>query len=132
MAKYPSYGIAKVPDHSDQESIKYFLYPRNLEKRNFLNYSIQYNDNSVALFLYYSNAQDEYGLRISEKECFQRLVDLFKSSDHFHNATINGTDSNVELIGEVLYLDKFLMKRWYSFYYYPYYSWFLWPYSLWW
>ncbi|RNA14707.1 hypothetical protein BpHYR1_030445 [Brachionus plicatilis] len=130
--KYPSYGIGKLSDHSNSESIKYFLYPRNLEKQNYFNYSLELDGKSIDMYLYHSNSADEYGFRVSDFKCFQGLVNLFKSSDHFHDAKIDGTDSSVKLIGEVLYLDKSIMKRWFYNFYYPYYSWYSWPYSLWW
>lgn len=122
-----------MSDQSDPDSIKYFLYPRNPEKQNYLNYTVEFDDKFIDLFLYHSNSADKYGFRILDHKCFKRLIDLFKSSDHFHQAKIDGADSSVELLGEVLHLDKSIIKRWWwNRYFYPYYSWYMWPYYLWW
>lgn len=70
----------------------------------------------VELFLYFDETRTvgEFGVRVTDKKCYERLVDIvFGSSTLKHVVPVEGTD--VELFGEVLIAEKPSTKRWLGF-----------------
>lgn len=114
------FGIGKFPENSNftNESFKFFLYPKNFENQTYLNYAAESDGKSYEFFLYHSNSTDSHGFRVSNYECYQKLVDLIQASTNFYDAKIFGKETPVTLLGEIMYMDKSVEKRWF----WPYYG----------
>lgn len=109
------FGIGKLSaefSNSSIESIRYFLYPRDLNNQTYYNYSMVVDGKVIDLVLYYGESGVETGLRIPNLRCYERLVNLFRQSTEHHIVKLEGSGSEVQLIGEILSNDKNVQKRW--------------------
>lgn len=111
------FGIGRLPVEpvdSKTESIKYFLYPRNLDNQTYFNYSVTAGQKLIDLMLYSAESIVEYGIRVPELNCFEKLVDLFRSSTEDHIVSLSSDfieKPMVSLIGEILNGDKVIQKK---------------------
>ena len=64
------------------------------------------------LFLYYSDKFEQFGFRVTELKCYERLVELFRQSTVSHPVRIEEGVEEVSLFGEVLVFDKVVQKKW--------------------
>lgn len=75
----------------------------------------------------YTGEPFHYGIRVVQSSCFAQIVDLFSVITDYRTVTVGGVLSPVSLIGEILYSDSTVQKRWlwgYGFGLgYPYYGW---------
>ena len=106
------FGLERiVPELNNQhaESVKYWLYPRLSDNMTFVNHTTIVDGVSKDLLLYYSAKFVDFGLRVTQKKCYQRLVTLIKNSPSDHQVNLQ-TDlpvkSIVSLIGEISISDK--------------------------
>jgi hypothetical protein len=101
---YRVFGLGFVPELVDAkpELVRYWLYPRSLDNVTYVNHTIFIDGVDRDVFLYYGDKFQEYGLRVTDSVCWQRIVGLIKVSS-------TGVQS---LIGEVLVYDREVSKRW--------------------
>jgi len=127
--QYHVYGIGRVQEVAGEriESLRIPLYPRNLDNRTYANYSVPVQGRFVDVVLYYSENFVEYGIRVQSLKCYERIVRLFRSVVESHVGELEGSEEDVNLVGEVLINDRAVQKRWlygYGFGYgYPYWGW---------
>jgi len=123
---YHVFGIQKLRDTFTTgtpavATYTYYLYPRSFDNTTYV--SATYGTEDVVF--YYGETFVHYGIRVLDLPCFERFVHLFGTVTDFHTVTV-GTGT-VDLIGEVLFNDAVVQKRWlygYGFGYgYPYYGW---------
>jgi len=94
------------------------LYPRKLDNSTYLNYTVLVEGKPVELYLYYADSTSETmsGVRVSDKKCFVRLVNVVLSqATTEHEVKVEGTELKVDLFGEVLNAEKPNNKRWLGF-----------------
>jgi len=115
-------GIRRNPIKSfvtPVESRFYELYPRKLDNQTYQNYTVVSGEKSVELYLYFAetNTTGVSGVRVTERKCFTRLVDVvFSVSKAHHVVHVEGvTTGEVELFGEILIAEKPANKRWLGF-----------------
>lgn len=121
---YHLFGIGKLDDTfvgKPVESFYFNLYPRGFDNVTYV--SSTWDKEEVVL--YYGENFVHYGIRITDLGCFKQIVELFGTITDYHTIKIGTT--SFPLIGEVLYSDSTVQKRWlwgYGFGYgYPYYGW---------
>jgi len=102
---YKVFGLGFVPELTNVKSdlVRYWLFPRSLDNITYVNHTITVDGGVRDLFLYYGDRFVEYGLRVTDIRCFERLVALIRTSV--------GT-VGTSLFGEVLVFDKEVSKRW--------------------
>jgi hypothetical protein len=102
---YKVFGLGFVPELNNvkSEQVRYWLYPRSLDNVTYVNHTITVDGVVRDIVLYYGDKFVEYGIRVTDIRCFERLVALIKTS------TIGEGSS---LFGEVLIYDKEVSKRW--------------------
>jgi hypothetical protein len=93
------------------DASRYWLYPRSLDNSTYLNHSLIVEGVVRDLFLYFGDKRVEYGFRVTEESCFERLVNLIKISSVEHVCSVEG-DLAVPMIGEVLLVNSEISKRW--------------------
>ena len=144
ISLYKIFGLAIALDIdvTKKESIKFWLYPWQSNNSKYMDHTIMTNNGIKDLFIYYGDKFIDYGFRISEIKCYERLVDLIRGSP-LQNTNLLESDLNVKLrqkevpmIGQVLIFDKVTLnkQRWlfggfplYDPYMEPYpYEWPLW------
>jgi len=98
------FGFGFVPELLNAKPVdtRYWLYPRSLDNVTYTDHTFTVDGGVKNLVLYYGDRFIEYGLRITDIRCFERMIALIKSSSV-------GVGS---LIGEVLIYDKEVSKRW--------------------
>jgi hypothetical protein len=118
------FGIGKLLETfvgKPAETVFFNLYPRAFDNVTYV--STTFGTEEVNL--YYGENFVNYGIRITDLGCFKQIVELFGGITDYHAVKIGTT--TVSLIGEVLYSDSTVQKRWlwgYGFGYgYPYYGW---------
>lgn len=124
------YGIGKLSTEIKDmkaESVRFFLYPRNIDNQTYFNYSVPIEGSNVDLVLYYAEKFIDYGLRVTDLKCYERIVDMFSRSIENHVVRLESdllVKPEVSLIGEILCNDKTVQKRWlYGYGWgYPYYG----------
>ena len=82
-AKFNSFGVGTL-DQSvqiiDFDTITYPLYPNGNGTNVHLSYMMTTIEGSlVKMSLFHSNKTKDFGIRVSEANCFQKLVQLFKT-----------------------------------------------------
>ena len=131
------FGIGQLPldfDYSRIETVRYFVYPRELENTTYLNHTWTTNGELVDLVMYYGETGLMSGIRVSSMSCWTRLVELLRGTTTTQTVRVTGVETEIPLIGEVLVSDRKLQKKWlwgYGYGYgYPfgYYGWYN-PYS---
>lgn len=115
--KFNVFGIGRLPvemKDAKPESIKYWLYPRNIDNQTYFNHSIAVEGKLVDLVLYHADKVVDNGLRVPDLKCYERLVSLFNASTENHIVRLEGEESSsnpeVSLFGEILWNDKNLQK----------------------
>ena len=109
------FGIGKFEESFNfTNSFKYFLYPKSFENQTYRNYASESEGNPYEFYLYHSNSSDSLGFRVTNFECYQRLVDVIQASNEYFDAKVFGKESTVKLLGEVLYMDKSIKKRYFE------------------
>jgi hypothetical protein len=114
---YKIFGLGYVPELIDAkpEQVRYFLYPRSLDNVTYYNHTVITENGLRDIFLYYGDKFIEWGLRVTDLKCYERIVSLIKVSSVEHIVTLDtelDIDPTVPLIGEVLVYDKEISKRW--------------------
>jgi hypothetical protein len=114
FALYKIFGldIALDIDVAKKEPIKFRLYPWQSNNSKNVDHTIININGIKDIFIYYGDKFVDYGFRISEFKCYQRLVDLIRGSS-VQNKNLTKSDLNVQLaqkemsmIGQVLIFDK--------------------------
>jgi hypothetical protein len=113
---YHLFGISKLP-----ETTFFGLYPRGFDNVTYTSYKFGTHE----VVLYYGENFEHYGVRVTDLECYNTIVNLFTLITDYHVVTVGSTP--VSLIGEILISDSTVQKRWlwgYGFGYgFPYYGW---------
>jgi len=114
---YKIFGLGIVPEYVDVKSelVRYWLYPRSFDNSTYFNHSLITEGGVRDLFLYYGEKFVEYGFRVTDLDCFGRLVALIRGSSVEHMIPLESeltVKPVVPMIGEVLYFDKEVSKRW--------------------
>ena len=114
---YKIFGLGYVPELDDvkAELVRYWLYPRSLDNMTYYNHSIITESGVRDIFLYYGDKFVEYGLRVTDLKCYERIVGLIKVSSVEHVVTLDSEleiKPTVPLVGEILVFDKEVSKRW--------------------
>jgi hypothetical protein len=107
------FGIERLPvSESPVETLRFNLYPRDMDNVTFQNRSILFESRQVDLSLFFGaeKSAEFAGIRISDVKCWSRLVDLFRLSRVDH--TVQVGEVRVSLLGEILVTDKPHQKRW--------------------
>jgi len=113
--KIDVFGISRLPSEEDvkikTEDMKFALYPRDMDNATYLDNHVRFEGKDFELFLFFDEKKgEESGLRISELKCYERLIELFRSSTMSHEVMVG--KENVSLFGEILVADKPAHKRW--------------------
>ena len=107
------FGLRRMEKEADQkiESIKYYLYPREMENTTYLDRVVEVEGQKIELYLYYSDKFVSNGLRVTDLKCYEKLVTgVYEKSTASHEITIG--EEKVSLFGEILIADKPAHKRW--------------------
>ena len=91
---------------------RYWLYPRKLDNSTYFNHTIKVGNVLSDLVLYYGDKFVEYGLRVTDLSCYDRLVGLFRESTMIHEVPLEESKIEVPLFGEILVMDKNVQKKW--------------------
>lgn len=108
------FGLSRIPEmvEGKTEMMRYWLYPRKLDNSTYFNHTIRIGDALSDLVLYFGDKFIDYGFRVTDLKCYERLVGLFKESTMTHLVPLEGIKTEVPLFGEVLVLDKNVQKKW--------------------
>lgn len=110
--RYELYGLGReiVGEKTPIELVRYNLYPRLLDNTAWLNSTIRVDDRDVCFSLYHSYTYSKYfGYRVTDLQCYERLVNLFRGVNSEEVVSIRPTVGpvfNVSFIGEILYSEK--------------------------
>jgi hypothetical protein len=119
------FGMSKVPEVADQKlkDVKFWMFPRNLDNTTYSDHFIieKKSDNVEEeqkhhdIFFYHSEHLEEFGFRVQDEKCFERIAHLFNGASVNHMVSVNGDEngisSEVSLFGEVLMVHKQNTKR---------------------
>ncbi|CAF0862708.1 unnamed protein product [Brachionus calyciflorus] len=106
-------GREELEGDSPIESIRYFLYPRELNETEYENHIIQVENVAHNVSLYHLESMTEtVGLRVPDVKCWSRFIDLFKASTGIQIVKVEDMTTEVSLFGEILVVDKQAQKRW--------------------
>jgi len=97
------------------EAGRYFLYPRSLDNSTYLNHTLLTEGGVRDLFLYFGDKMVEFGFRVTDLSCFERIVKLISVAPVVHIGELESelvVKPSVSLIGEVLLVDSQVTKRW--------------------
>jgi hypothetical protein len=111
------FGLGIIPElvNAKVDQVRFWLYPRSLDNVSYGNHTVTVDGAVRDIVLYFGAKFVEYGLRVPDLKCYQRLVGLIRGSS---TGRIVNLESDlpvkpvVSLIGEVLILDKEVSKRW--------------------
>ena len=114
---YKIFGLGIVPEFvkAKTESVRYWLYPRSLENSTYFNHTLIVDGGNRNVVLYYCEKFIEYGFRVTDVKCFDRLISLIRGSSVERMVPVlgdSGVKTTLPLIGEVLVYDKEVSKRW--------------------
>ncbi|RNA35883.1 hypothetical protein BpHYR1_003098 [Brachionus plicatilis] len=88
---------------SNSESVKISLFPRVLDLPVYLLNSIKVDGEIVNMSLYYSLSDTDTGVRITDKECFTRMLNFFKNVQELHRVSVQqnllGDSQDLDLFG---------------------------------
>ena len=122
--KYNLFGIARLAEtfvNAPATTVNFALYPRSFDNITYVSSTV----GTSPVVLYYGETFSNYGIRVIDPVCFGQIVELFGTVTDYHVITVGSTP--VSLIGEVLYSDTTVAKRWlwgYGFGLgYPYFGW---------
>ena len=103
---------------SPVESRVFELYPRKLDNQTYQNYTVVVGEKPVELFLYFGETSTSSGIRVTDRKCYTRLIDVVlgvSKARHVVSVVEGTVTEQVELIGEVLVAEKPANKRWLGF-----------------
>lgn len=105
--RFEMYGLGfddSIKQDVNTELIRYNLYPRSLDNTVWYNYTIRVGSNDVRLALFHSWSYVNYGFRVSDLSCYERLVSLFRNANDDEVITIGNSKPvvTVPLFGEIL------------------------------
>lgn len=109
------FGLGIVPELVDvvPEKVRYWLYPRQLDNITYVDHSVVVGGVTRPIVLYYGDEFIEYGLRVTDLKCYQRIVGLIRGSSTEREVILDvPTKPVVRIFGEVLVMDKVVSKRW--------------------
>ncbi|CAF0858614.1 unnamed protein product [Brachionus calyciflorus] len=115
------FGIGALPkeyNYSNIEKAFFYLYPRSLEESVYFNHSIRLNETSVNLTLFYSlvSNTNNYGIRVTDKVCFENLVQLLRQVNDVKTVQVKqsviGDGKQVDLVGEVIIENHVQKRQW--------------------
>lgn len=121
---YHLFGIGKLPETfvgKPADTVYFGLYPRGFDNVTYVSSTF----GTEEVVLYYGENFVHYGIRVTDVGCFKQIIGLFGGITDYHVVKVGTVP--VSLIGEVLFSDSTVQKRWlwgYGFGYgYPYYGW---------
>jgi hypothetical protein len=106
------FGLSRVDGVVPLESQSFWLYPRELNKTIYMNHIGEVHNVTRNITLWHTESSEFLGLRVPEVKCWTRLVDLFNSSVGTRLVTVGELNTEVEIFGEVLVMDRQTKKRW--------------------
>lgn len=121
--QFEVFGLRRNPVKSFVEPVEtrvYELYPRKLDNQTYENFTFvskRVESGPVELYLYFAetNTTGQFGVRVTERKCYTRLIDVvFGVSKAHHVVRVEG-GSEIELFGEILIAEKPSNKRWLGF-----------------
>lgn len=116
--KFEVYGIRKDEVLSHRipvEESRYELFPRKLDNSTYVNNTVIVDGEPVELFLYFGEKSVSSGVRVVDKKCYIRLVDVvYTPSTEAHVVKLEN-EQEVSLFGEILIAEKPAHKRWLGF-----------------
>jgi hypothetical protein len=101
---FESYGIGVLnteensKENLNASSIKFHLYPKNLNGENYLNYTIPFGEEGQTAPISISSSQEEndFGFKIKDADCFEKIVDLFEEEKEKNGElTLNVTQEGI-------------------------------------
>lgn len=99
------FGLSAInnTDVSDVELIRIALFPRLLDLHLYFQNSIVVNSEIVNMSLYYSLSDSDIGIRVTDKACFSRMLNLVKNVKELHKVIVQqnlvGDGQEVKLLG---------------------------------
>jgi hypothetical protein len=128
-------GIWKEPNGE----MKFRLIPRKMDDSAWVKDYVKVDGVKKYFSMFYSEHIEDFGLKVKDSDCFEKVVDLFKSSPRHETIYIeNKTDdeSVAVIVGDLIFVNReSKSKRYYGYgygyYSYPYYSYYSYgyPYS---
>ncbi|CAF0784631.1 unnamed protein product [Brachionus calyciflorus] len=103
------FAIEKLSIHSKIDKIS--LYPRTLGISNWLNTTLWSNDRFVTFSLYESDSIMDYGIKITQKNCFDNLIEFYKLSNFTTSINLIKNDmykfkkDTIQIIGGVFFIN---------------------------
>lgn len=121
---YHLFGIGKLAEvfvGKPADTVYFGLYPRGFDNVTYVSSTF----GTEEVVLYYGENFGHYGIRVTDLGCYKQIIALFGGITDYHVVKVGVLP--VSLIGEVLFSDSTVQKRWlwgYGFGYgYPYYGW---------
>ena len=107
------FGISRivVSEKVAPEQVRYWFYPRRLDNTTYINHTVVVDDVARDLVLYFGEKQTDFGIRVTDAKCYQRLVRVFQEATVNEVVPVEGGE-RVTLFGEVLMVDREISKRW--------------------
>ena len=99
------------------ESVKYWLYPKVLNASTYVNHTFLLNVTDkapISISLYQSDKFIDFGFRVTDVKCYERLVTFFDAVPIEHVAELESdlvVKPTVSLLGEVLLIETSKEKR---------------------
>lgn len=139
--RFEIFGIERIENSSEPvQSWRYRLFPRRLDNSSYDANEFEVEGRRVRLSLFWSEREvaEFAGFRVEDRQCYERLVALFRESAERHVIQWGPVGQRQEsvLFGEILVRDRAVEKRWlYGYGFWPYsglWGWYGYPYSLFW
>jgi len=111
------FGLGFIPEFIEvsSEMVRFWLYPRKLDNITYVDHSVVVDGVNKNIVLYYGDKMVEYGLRVTDLKCYERIVGLIKGSSSGRSVTLESdlpVKPVVTMIGEVVVMDRAVTKRW--------------------
>ncbi len=95
------------------EFVRFLLFPRTLDNTTYSNSSILVNGERKSILLYYGENFSDFGIRVTNMRCFQKMVNFFEQTLLYIIAPIESDNRrNVLMFGEILIVNREITKRW--------------------
>ena len=134
--RFEIFGIERIDNGTEEvHSWVYRLFPRRMDNSTYESSECEVEGRRVRLSLYWSENQVDAGFRVEDRQCYERLVGLFRQSTERHVIQWGPVGARQEsvLFGEILVRDRAVQKRWlYGYGFWPYsglWGWYGYPYS---